>query len=174
DVARRAPSGFVHYAVDSYPLRLLMLDTQDEGRDGGLLCAERLGWIGRRLAESSRPTLVFMHHPPFDYGLASNPDMHCAGADRFGQIVARHRHVEGIFAGHLHRATIVRWCGTVAGTVPATAPLFQLPLAGGAPAGWIGAAAGLGLHLWRPGGGVVSHVVAVDEPARLVPFAKRA
>ena len=45
----------------------------------------------------------------------------------------------------------------------ATAPVLQLDLGGGHPQGWIDTPPMVGLHLWREGEGLVTHVVAVDE-----------
>ena len=58
--------GFVQYVVDQGPLRLMMLDTLEEGRHGGGFCETRAAWLRRRLAEEpARATvIVFMHHPP--------------------------------------------------------------------------------------------------------------
>ena len=41
----RVDTRFVQYVVDDYPVRLIALDTLDDGRIGGRLCAERLAWI---------------------------------------------------------------------------------------------------------------------------------
>jgi 3',5'-cyclic AMP phosphodiesterase CpdA len=64
-------AGFVQYVVDTWPVRLIALDTNVPGKGEGYLCAERLAWLEQRLAEApGRPTLLFMHHPPFPTGLA--------------------------------------------------------------------------------------------------------
>src|SRR5512147_1866781 len=55
--------GFLQYVIDDGPLRLIALDTLTPGAPHGELCATRLGWLEARLAESARPTIIFMHHP---------------------------------------------------------------------------------------------------------------
>jgi 3',5'-cyclic AMP phosphodiesterase CpdA len=63
-------SGFLQYTVDDLPVRLIALDTLVEGKGYGELCAERLAWLEARLAEqTTRPALLFMHHPPFECGI---------------------------------------------------------------------------------------------------------
>lgn len=170
DVARRLDQPFVQYVVDEYPVRLIALDTLEDGRIGGRMCAERLAWIERVLAGSARPTVLFMHHPPFDYGAAPNDDMHCDGAEAMQRIVSRHHNVLAVLCGHLHRSTMRHWGGTVVCTVPATAPMLEIKLDGGHPGGWIDSPPMVGLHLWREGDGLVSHIVAVDERERYSPF----
>lgn len=170
DIARRAGDGFVHYVAEDHPVRLVALDTLEDGRIGGLLCERRLAWIEQTLARSDRPTILFMHHPPFDFGATANDNMRCAGAERLGAIVARHRSIEAILCGHLHRSTMRRWHGTVALTIPATAPLLELQVSGAGPRGWIDAPPSVGLHLWRADAGLISHTVAINEPLDLVRF----
>ena len=50
--------GFLQYAIEDYPVRLVALDTHIPGEGGGELCDERLAWLDRTLAaspESARP-----------------------------------------------------------------------------------------------------------------------
>ena len=60
-------------------------------RAEGYLCAERLAWLEQRLAEApERPTLIFMHHPPFLTGLAPLDTIGLTNADMLGAVIARH------------------------------------------------------------------------------------
>src|SRR6185295_14939281 len=80
-----------------------------------LLCAERLAWLDARLGEGSqRPTVVFMHHPPFVTGLRAMDAMGLDGKAELGTVVARHPQVEGVLCGHVHRPMTRRLGGTVA------------------------------------------------------------
>ena len=174
EAARRMDTPFVQYVVDDYPLRLIAIDTLEEGRIGGRVCAARLDWLRRALEASSRPTLVFMHHPPYDFGSVANDDMRCEGGEAMAEIVSRHENVHAVLCGHLHRSTMTRWAGTLGCTVPATAPMLEVNLDGSHPHRWIDTPAMLGLHLWRDGHELVSHVVAADERERGVPFGRKA
>lgn len=63
----QALEGFVQYAVEGWPVRLMGLDTNVPGQGLGHLGTERLAWLEARLSERpQQPTVVFMHHPPFD------------------------------------------------------------------------------------------------------------
>lgn len=117
-----AMDGFMQYVVDDWPVRLIALDTVVPGQDAGLLCAERLRWLDERLAQApDKPTLIVMHHPPFATGLDVLDQLGLAGADAFGAIVARHRQVERIVAGHIHCTMQRRYHGTLAMTCTSTA-----------------------------------------------------
>jgi 3',5'-cyclic AMP phosphodiesterase CpdA len=125
-----APSdAFIQYAVEGWPLRLIALDTLLPGAEGGRLCARRLGWLDARLAEQpERPTLVFMHHPPFATGMLAMDAMGLDGGDALSAVVRRHPQVERVVCGHVHRPIVRRFAGTVACTCPATAHQVALDL----------------------------------------------
>src|SRR5882762_4144952 len=44
--------GFLQYAIEDYPVRLVALDTLVPGEGGGLLCGERLAWLDQALASA--------------------------------------------------------------------------------------------------------------------------
>jgi 3',5'-cyclic AMP phosphodiesterase CpdA len=173
EISARLEKRFVQYVVDDHPVRLVALDTLEDGRIGGRLCAERLGWIERTLGASSRPTLLFMHHPPFDLGAAPNDDMRCEGADELRRIVRAHGNVQAVLCGHLHRLVMRRWGDTVVAAMPATAPTLELLLSGDGPRGFVDTPPMVGLHLWREGDGLVTHIAAADEAARFTAFARK-
>ena len=51
-------SGFLQYAIEDLPVRLIALDTLVPGKGHGELCDERLDWLEARLGESDRPTVA--------------------------------------------------------------------------------------------------------------------
>jgi 3',5'-cyclic AMP phosphodiesterase CpdA len=93
---------FIQYTVEDWPVRLVALDTLIPGESGGRLCAERLAWLDARLAEApGRPTVVFMHHPPFVTGMRKMDEMGLDGTDGLAAVIRRHPQVERIVCGHL-------------------------------------------------------------------------
>jgi 3',5'-cyclic-AMP phosphodiesterase len=119
---------FLHYAVEGYPLRLIGIDTVIPGEVGGGLCPARLGWLAERLAEApEKPTLIFMHHPPFATGIQFMDQPPFDGAEALKDILLRHAQVREVICGHIHRAIHTAWAGTIVAVAPSTA--FQMPLA---------------------------------------------
>ena len=158
------PDGFLHYAVEDQPLRLVALDTLIPGKGGGELCPERLDWLERTLAAAPhRPTMILMHHPPFSTGIDYMDRYALADPAAFAEIVARHPQIERITCGHLHRVIERRFAGTIAGTAPSTAHQFQLNLAPGASLRLMFEPPGYQLHLWREGDGLVTHTVPLGD-----------
>jgi Icc protein len=157
--------GFLQYAVEDYPLRLVALDTHIPGEGGGELCDERLAWLDRTLAEApEKPTLLLMHHPPFATGIERMDKAGLRNSEAFAAVVARHPQVERILCGHLHRAIDRRFAGTVAGTAPSTAHQMRLDLRTGSTSlRFMLEPAGYQLHLWREDTGLVTHTALIGD-----------
>ncbi len=163
--------GFLQYAVDSGLVRLIALDTLTPGAPHGELCERRLNWLEQRLAESDRPTILFMHHPPFECGMKGFDEARLnVGADRLAAIVRRHPNVERILCGHVHRPILVRWAGSIASVAPSTAHQAALDLSPGAPLTYSMDPPAVALHQWRPGTGLVTHLSYVGEYDGPYPF----
>ncbi|MFC4637586.1 phosphodiesterase [Deinococcus hohokamensis] len=112
--------GFLQFAAEAGPLRLLGLDTHVPGDGGGELCARRLDWLEARLNEApAQPTLIFLHHPPAMSGLEVMDRLGLAQAGALEALVARHPQVERVLAGHVHMALTRRFGGTLLMTAPA-------------------------------------------------------
>ncbi len=156
---RKGNFPFVQYAVDDFPVRLVALDSLDEGKPGGLLCAQRLDWLGAELARApERPTLVFLHHPPFACGIRGSDVQRLAEPERLEAIVRRHANVERVAVGHLHRAIEKRFAGTIAASAPATAHQVGLSLDDGAPFGFTLEQPGFRLFRFVAHEGMTSHL----------------
>ena len=157
--------GFLHYTVEEWPVRLIGLDTQVPGQPGGRLCAERLAWLDARLGEAAaRPTVVFMHHPPFVTGLQAMDAMGLEGKDELAVVIRRHPQVERLVCGHVHRPMTRRFAGTVATTCPATAHQIALELPPTPRLSVIMEPPACMLHLWLGAeAGLVSHVSVIGD-----------
>lgn len=163
--------GFLHYVVEGYPARLIGLDTVVPGEGGGWMCEERLAWLAARLAEApDRPTVLFMHHPPFWTGIGHMDRLGLRNAEALAAVVRNHPQVEGVLCGHLHRPIHVRWAGTVATTAPSPAHQVMLDLREDAPSAFTLEPPACLLHLWRPGVGLVSHLSYIGSFAGPYPF----
>jgi Icc protein len=156
--------GFVQYAIEDHPVRILVLDTLEEGRHGGAFCERRAEWLRERLAEEpDRPTIIALHHPPIETGLSwmtENPD--AEWVLRLWDVVAEADNVVAMIAGHLHRPVVTQWAGTTLAICPSTAPQVALDLdridpdrPDGRPM-IVADAPWFALHLWT-GSGLVSH-----------------
>lgn len=160
---------FLHYAVDRHPVRLIGLDTVIEGEVGGRLCSARLQWLETRLSEQSeRPTLVFMHHPPFATGIAFMDRPPFGGAADLEALIRRFPRVRLVTCGHVHRAIQTAWAGTLAAVAPGIVFQMAPELAEDAPSAFVLEPSALSLHLWRGGASptIVTSLIGDFGPRR--------
>jgi Icc protein len=116
-------SDIVQYTVEDHAVRLIAIDSTDPGERKGVFCPVRQAWLDTVLSEQpDRPTLLFIHHPPFDI-----EDHYIGGyrrpeeADMLANIVSRHPQVQGLVCGHVHRPVDCQWAGTRAIVMPSVA-----------------------------------------------------
>ena len=122
-------SGFLNYAIEDYPVRLIGLDTVVPGEPFGEMCHQRIDWLDACLREDqSKPTLIFMHHPPFITGIRHMDWQNCGNNQAFGRVIARHPQVQMALCGHVHRAIETRWAGTLASIGPSPCHAVALDL----------------------------------------------
>jgi 3',5'-cyclic-AMP phosphodiesterase len=154
------PGDHLQVVADLGPLRLIGLDTTEPGRVAGGLCAARLGWLAARLEEApDRTTVIFMHHPPFPIGMDVLDGINCAGGEALAAVVAGHRQVRRLLAGHVHRAVHTDWAGIQASTAPSVAYEFPLDRAPGAPLRPRAHPPGFQLHEIDGDGGMLTHTI---------------
>ncbi len=155
--------GFLQYAINDFPIRLIALDTVIPRRTEGELCFERLRWLEATLAQVlKKPTLIFMHHPPFATGIPHMDRFGLTNPSEFAAIVEKHPQVHRIVCGHVHRAIQAQFAGTLALTCPGTAHQIHFDMSPDSPAAFTFEPAGLMLHLWN-GRSLATHTLYTGE-----------
>ena len=154
-------------ALDMGDLRLLLLDSSVPGRPHGVVSDETLDWLATQLrAHPDRPTLVFLHHPPFVTGIRHMDVQNLANADALARVLDGHRQVRLVAAGHVHRTVLTSFAGVPAVIAPGTSHAVDFDLdPEGAPAFRL-EVPGLYLHVWTPdreGGRLVSHALPIGD-----------
>jgi 3',5'-cyclic AMP phosphodiesterase CpdA len=126
-----ADGGFLHYVVEApLGLRIICLDTLEDGRHGGAFCEVRAAWLTDRLAEAPEtPTLIFMHHPPVVAGIDwMDPAPDEPWIMRLREVLEGQHKVQAIHCGHLHRQITTQFAGIPLGVTPSVAPLVAMDL----------------------------------------------
>lgn len=123
DVPFPGNGDFLHYTVEDYELRLVAIDSTAAAERKGVFCSERQSWLDAVLNEQpDRPTLLFIHHPPFDIG-----DHYIGGYRRAEEaaalenVVSDHPQVQAMLCGHVHCPVKRDWAGTIARVMPSVA-----------------------------------------------------
>jgi 3',5'-cyclic AMP phosphodiesterase CpdA len=159
-----AANGHLQYTIDLPELRILCLDTLDEGKEGGWLCIDRLDWLHDELAANSKPVMIFLHHPPFDCGIPGMDAIKLGNPDALTEILAEHDQVIGLACGHVHRSVFTQWRGIPACTCPSPAHQIHLDTNKDAPLSWTLEAGGFLLHRVQDGM-LTTHVINGPAPA---------
>jgi 3',5'-cyclic AMP phosphodiesterase CpdA len=126
----KAVDGFVHYVIEQDGLRIVCLDTLEEGRHGGAFCEARQAWLEARLDEApTTPTLIFMHHPPVVSGIEwMDPAPNEPWLLRLSAALRGREQVLAIHCGHLHRPLATSFEGIPLSVTPSVAPLVAMDL----------------------------------------------
>ncbi|MGY2048437.1 phosphodiesterase [Methylobacterium sp. JK268] len=163
---------FVQYVVEDWPVRLIGLDTLVSGASHGALCERRLAFLEDALAAGrDRPTVVFLHHPPFDCGMEGMDKIRLLdGEERFRALIDANRNVERVLCGHHHRPIQMRYAGTLAMVAPGVAHQVGLDLVPGRESGLVLEPPAFHLHRYAPETGLVSHMAYVERYPGPFPF----
>lgn len=163
--------GFLQYVLEDWPVRIIALDTLVPGETGGALCQRRLAWLADRLGEApDRPTLIALHHPPFDTGIGFMDRIGLDGREGLAHLLEFYPRVERVVCGHVHRPVQSRFGGTIASIAPSTAHQIPLALNETQPDAWLCEPPAFHLHLWRPGQGMITHTAYIDAIEPVQPF----
>jgi 3',5'-cyclic AMP phosphodiesterase CpdA len=120
--------GPLQYAIEG-DVRIVAVDTTRPGYHEGWYDADRLQWLDATLsAAPNAPTLVMMHHPPFDTGIWWMDRSHIRGVEEFERVIRRHPQVRRVIAGHIHRSIQITWGETMVSVAPSTAHQVALTL----------------------------------------------
>jgi 3',5'-cyclic AMP phosphodiesterase CpdA len=162
---------YVQYAIDSHAVRLVMLDTVVPGAGHGELRSEQLEWLDQMLAAvPDKPTLIGMHHPPFNCGIAHMDKIALRNIANFVAVIARHKQVERIVCGHHHRPIVTRVAHAIASIAPSVAHQVEMTLDPNAPAAFVFEPPAFQIHSWSVTEGFVSHTAFVEAFPGPFPF----
>jgi 3',5'-cyclic AMP phosphodiesterase CpdA len=155
---------FLHYAIEDFPLRILMLDSVVPGSTHGKLCAARSEWLRTQLSgEREKPTLLAMHHPPFATRQPTVDRVCLAHAGDFAALVSCFPQVEAIISGHVHRSICSRVAQAAASSCPSTAHQMMLALRESDPMAFTHEPPGFQLHWWDGPGTWTTHTIHIGQ-----------
>lgn len=119
--------GFIQYAIEDFPLRLIGLDSLVEGKGHGLLCEERISWLIKTiLANSEKPALLFFHHPPFKTGMKIFDEIICNFPSSFESFIRNNQQIVGIICGHYHHLCLSTFGNKPCFIAPSVAPVHYI------------------------------------------------
>lgn len=105
---------WIQYSIDHLPVRLLLLDTVSIDSNKGRICQKRFDHLTKLLASDPvKPTLLFLHHPPFEAVGIPDPYQYedWSDVDKMSELISGYANIRGMYCGHVHRPLD----GTIAG-----------------------------------------------------------
>jgi 3',5'-cyclic AMP phosphodiesterase CpdA len=155
-------------------LDLVLIDSSIPGEPYGELDTMTLTWLeGTLAASTTRPALVFLHHPPFITGIDHMDRQNLRNAHELAAVLLRHERAQLLAAGHVHRAALAMFAGVPATICPAPNHAVALDLEGEHPPSFKIEPPGFHLHAWFSGnrhGRVVTHFVPIGNFNGPYPF----
>lgn len=139
------PDAPVRYIDDTLPIRLVGMDSSCPPRHGGGLTQGDLCWLEQVVAEN-KPTILFMHHPPFPVGIGTMDAEGFANAANLETLLTRFPNVVRLCLGHMHRPVLRAFGGCLACIAPSTGLQLVLDLTVDAPSQFLLEPGGLALH----------------------------
>jgi len=97
-----APAPHFQYAIDDFPLRILMLNSHFDNSELPYFGPRRLAWLEQALAASDKPTLIAIHHPPIRTGIGFIDMVGAQWYEDLSTVIKRHPQVVKIICGHGH------------------------------------------------------------------------
>jgi 3',5'-cyclic-AMP phosphodiesterase len=169
--------GAINLELAVGPLDIVLIDSSVPGKAHGQLAADTLVWLDSVLAASStRPVLLFLHHPPFVTGIRHMDVQNLHNAEALAVVLRLHKRTQLIAAGHVHRAALTTFAGVAATICPAPNHAVALDLDARLPPSFSNEPPAFHLHVWFPGehfGKIVTHLVPIGEFDGPYPFFDR-
>ena len=157
--------GFFNYVIDDYDMRLIGLDSLQEGKSSGKFSEKPAEWLSDCLDQynDDKPTLLFMHHPPVKCGIAETDLQVFKGKKRLGKIISKHSNIEQILCGHIHTQVHIRWKGSIISTAPSTTGMKIEPdLTLKKPSQFFLDSPNYLLHYWSPDENMITYHIEVS------------
>jgi 3',5'-cyclic-AMP phosphodiesterase len=164
-------TGPLDFTVEVGGIRIIGLDTLVPGKSHGELAETSLAFLNEALSEaSSMPTMIMIHHPPFDTGIAHMDAIRLlAGGEELERIIAAHRQVQRLLCGHVHRAIQTLFGRTIAQIAPSVGHQVTFDLNHDGPSSFVLEPPAFLIHRLE-GASITSHHVMVDRAPGPFPF----
>ena len=158
-----------HRSLDLGELHLVLVDTSADTFDDA--DAE---WLDADLTEHRGwPTVIAIHHPPFETGIWWMDCVGLRGAERFEAVVRRHPQVLHVMSGHVHRPITTAWGSCLLTVCPSTSGAVAGDLDPRHEPAETREPPMIAMHAYV-GDTVVTHVVAVGPAATRTPISTKA
>jgi 3',5'-cyclic-AMP phosphodiesterase len=154
-----------HRTIEAGPLRLILIDSAME-----VFSQVDAEWLHTQLRmHPEQPTVIAIHHPPFDTGIWWMDCVGMTGGDVFETVVRQHPQVIKVLAGHAHRLIQTNWGTCSLWVCPSTSVTIAADLDPNHHPAETAETPTFSMHAYT-GRGIVSHLVPVGTAAKRAPI----
>ncbi|AXI53358.1 3',5'-cyclic adenosine monophosphate phosphodiesterase CpdA (plasmid) [Pseudoseohaeicola sp. NH-UV-7] len=145
-------SGKLNWQIQLGDIDVIGLDTLIESQGGGEIDETTLVFLEQALIKGqSRPTLLALHHPPFDSGIAFMDALGLQAHKPLAKLLQGFNADIRIICGHIHSTMIATIGGKTALSSPSPSSCFAYDTTPDAPVGFMDQEDGFMLHNWQNG-----------------------
>lgn len=164
-------TGPLNFSVRCGAVRIIGLDSMVPGESHGALAPETIAWLKTTLAEDRHaPTLVMLHHPPFDTGIGHMDRVRLfEGADALERVIGENPQVQRVLCGHVHRSIQQIFGSTLCQIAPSVGHQVALDIRAEAPSCFVLEPQEFLIHTLG-GSTVVTHTARVERAPGPFPF----
>lgn len=115
--------------LDTPTVRIIAVNSCQTGAVAGRIGGDELVQAERAIAESERPCIVALHHPPNIFEVATVPGvlLEAESTLALAEVIGEHAStVLGVVCGHLHQPMLAPWAGTHVFVAPSSAYHLRL------------------------------------------------
>jgi len=133
-------------------INIIGLDTLIEGKGEGYLGHKSLEYLKETLTNlHSQPTILALHHPPFETGIKFMDDIGLKNKDEFKDIISNFNGELRVVCGHIHCMMVASLNNHVVISSPSPSSNFEYDTRPNAPIGFMNGVDGFLLHRWNNG-----------------------
>ncbi len=158
-------AGHLSYTLDFPHVRILALDSSDPDVSNGRICRDRAAWLAAELAASSKPAVIFMHHPPIKFAVDETDKPPMEGADLLAEVVAQHSHIERILCGHIHLFAQALWQGRLVCSAPSLGMRLNWSPSSDKASSFLRSPPAFLWHMYNADKVMITHAFSLDESA---------
>ncbi|GAA5109557.1 phosphodiesterase [Orbus sasakiae] len=115
----------IAYKVNTDHAQLLFIDSSQSGESAGWISESILAWLKNQLKHNTKPSYLFMHHPPIAFGNRQMDRIACKNGHELLALIDEFPHFLRIFCGHVHRTIFTQYKQAIIASAPGT--VHQVP-----------------------------------------------
>ena len=125
DISRGYQQGVINFERTKV-LYLDTLENNNQTKDAGYICEERLRWLKFNLLFDGLPSIILTHHHLLKTGFTALDEINLINGLEVADILSESKKCQMVISGHVHRTSVSNYKGVVHATIKS--PCHQMPM----------------------------------------------